>query len=118
MALWYNNLPPGKEAACYLAPVRAVPLATGKLVRPTVAVGGRTVAFPVELESGQYLEHFGLGDCKLYGPKGELVREVAAEGDAILEAGGSRLEFHCEAPAASRPRAQVTVIAHGERVTG
>ncbi len=118
LALWYNNLPPGKEAACYLAPVRAVPLATGKLVRPTVAVGGKTVTFPAELESGQYLEYFGSGDCKLYGPKGELVREVMAEGDAILEAGGNRLEFHCEAPAASRPRAQVTVIAQGERLIG
>jgi len=69
----------------------------------------------VEIESGCYLEFRSMSDCKLYGPKGELLREVAPEGDMpVLEAGDNRVEFTCDARGGVSARAYVTVISYGE----
>jgi len=32
-----------------------------------VTMGGKKLTFPIELESGQYLEFRSLTDCKVYG---------------------------------------------------
>jgi hypothetical protein len=114
VGLWYNNLPVGKNATCYLSPIKALPLVKTKLVNPTISLGNATITFPVEIESGSYLEFTSMTDCKLYGPKGELTREVTPQGQMpTLERGENEIRFRCEGPAGVNPRARVTVIGRG-----
>ena len=80
LSIWYNNLPPGKQATCHISPIKAIPLVSGKLINPTVTIGGRTITFPVEISSGSYLELNSPTDCKLFGPKGEVLAEVKPQG--------------------------------------
>jgi hypothetical protein len=115
VSLWYNHLPPGGQVACYLSPIKALPLVPGKLRHPRITVGGQTILFPVEMESGCYLEFRSRSDCKLYRPQGELLREVEPQGEVpLLEAGENRVEFHCEVASDTSSRAYVTVITQGE----
>ena len=73
------------------------------------------LTFPVEIESGCYLEFHALDDCRLYGPQGELVRTVVPTGAVPqLAAGDNTLEFRCDSPPGVRSRAYVTVITQGE----
>jgi len=114
--LWYNDVPADAEVECFLSPVKALPLVKGRISRPAITAGGRTIVFPVEIESGCYLEFNGPGDCRLYGPKRELIGEVTPEGEApVLEAGENVVTFSCErGPGADRPRANITVISSGD----
>lgn len=119
LSLWYNNLPPGDPVKCHISPIKAIPLLEATLVNPTVTIGGGTVRFPVEIRSGSYLEFRSASDCKLYGPKGELVAEVRPQGGMPdLEPGENELSFTCEGPPEGNPRARVTVISHGEPFSG
>lgn len=115
LSLWYNNLPEDQTVECYLSPIKALPLKNVKLGNPAITVGGKTIAFPVEIESGYYLEFRSMSDCKLFGPKGELLCEVKPEGALpILESGDNQVEFTCEVPGDVSARANVTVISEGE----
>ena len=115
LSLWYNNLPPNKTVTCYLSPIRALPLVKVKLRHPVVTVGDKTIVFPVEIESGCYLEFHSVSDCKLYGPQGELISEVKPQGDVpLLQAGENQVEFTCDVPADINARAYVTVISRNE----
>jgi hypothetical protein len=114
LALWFNNLPPGKQATCYLSPIRALPLVKTKLINPALRIGEREIVFPVEIESGCYLEFDGASAGKLYGPQGELLREVASQGEVpVLEPGANEVRFRCDSPAGVRARARVTIISAG-----
>jgi hypothetical protein len=114
-ALWYNNLPPGKKVTCYLSPVKALPLAKATLRNPAITVSDKTITFPVEIETGCYLEFASMDDCNLYSPKGEVMREVKPEGEApVLSAGDNQATFACEAPSGLNPRAHVTLITKGQ----
>lgn len=115
LGLWYNNLPPGKKVTCYLSPVKALPLTPTRLIRPALTIGQKTIVFPVEMESGGYLEFNSAVDCKLYGPQGQLIREVKPEGDVpTLAAGENEVRFQCGTPPNVSARANVTVISQGE----
>jgi hypothetical protein len=114
LGLWYNHLPPGRKATCYLSPITALPVVPGKLLSPSITVGGATLAFPVEIESGSYLEFQSPSDCKLYGPQGQLLREVKPEGrPPVLEPGENQVEFRAKTAGGAAPRANVTVISRG-----
>ena len=65
LGLWYTNLPPGKQVTCYLSPIKALPLVATKLINPSVRVGDVQLTFPVEIDSGYYLEFNGLGRLSL-----------------------------------------------------
>ena len=111
--LWYNHVQVGRKVACYLSPIKALPLIKHKISKPTISILGRTIVFPVEIESGCYLEFNSMNDCKLYGPKRELIQQVKPEGEIPrLSAGESEITFRCD-ESAIRPRVNVTVISHG-----
>ena len=114
-SLWYNNLPPGGSAACLVSPVKALPLRKNKIANPVLSIGGKTVRFPVEVETGCSLEFNGMDDCKLYGPDGALLREVTPEGDAPVAArGGTPVEFTADSSGELAARAWVTLATAGE----
>ena len=119
LSLWYNNLPPGRTVSCYLSPIRALPTVKAKLRKPTVTVRGRTIRFPVEIESGCRLEFRSPTDCKLYGPTGDRIADVKPEGDVpVLEPGENEIQFTCESDGAVSPRAYVSVIGEGGILRG
>jgi len=116
VSLWYNSLPAKGSACCYLSPIKALPLVKATLSNPAVTIGGETIIFPVELESGCYVEFRSMSDCKLYGPDGGVIREVEPEGEApTLSPGHNRAKFEClVTPAEVRGRAHVTVVSRGD----
>ena len=103
VGLWYNNLPPGKPATCYLSPIKAMPLVASRLVHPTVTIGAQAITFPVEIPSGHYLELIEAGNCKLYGPTGETLREITPQGTIpTLQPGENEIAFQTQTPAQSQ----------------
>lgn len=118
LGLWYNNLPIDKAVCCHLSPIKAMPLVGTRVIRPTITLSGRTIAFPVEIESGCYLEFMSKSDCKLYGPKGEFLRDVIPEGDIPeIASGDNAVAFSCGSPEGIRARATVTLITQGPPLT-
>ena len=115
LSLWCNNLPKDRTIAWYVSPIKALPLAKTRLHNPKVTIAGKTIVFPVDIESGCRLEFNSMSDCKLYGPNSELIREVKPEGDVpMLEKGGNRVKLQCEVSPSVNARAYVTVISRGE----
>jgi len=118
LSLWYNNVPPEKSVSCCLSPIKAIPLVKNKLSNPKITVGNVTITFPVEIESGYYLEFRSVTDCKLYSPKGEIVTDVTPEGGVPqLTPGANTLEFDC-GTASGNARAYVTAISLGDPLSG
>src|SRR6185436_18750904 len=114
LSLWFNNLPPGKSVTCYLGPIKALPLSRFTLRRPAVTVGAKTLLFPVELETGSYLELNSLTDCKVYGPNGEQKTEFKPEGELpALSPGENQISFRCEPIEWTNARVNVTVMSEG-----
>lgn len=110
-----NNLPVGKPVRVGLGPIKALPLESRALVNPVVTVGDTTLRFPVELNSGSYLEFNGFDDCKAYDAKGELIGPVIPGGGAPVLAAGENACALDAAPGANGPaRAKLTVISYGE----
>lgn len=114
LQFWYNNLPKGKEVKTIIGPVKALPLVETTITNPSVRIGDKTIVFPVTIRPGMYIEFFSEKDCKLYGAKGELIREIQISGEIpLLKAGDNEVEFSCETKEAVNPRVQVTVIGEG-----
>jgi hypothetical protein len=113
--LWYNNLPEGKDVECLIGPVKAIPMVEGTIDNPVIAVGDRKVVFPVKMESGMYLELKGESECRLYGPRGELIKEVKIEGDVPqLQKGENTISVSGKGADGINTRLQVTVISEGQ----
>ncbi len=117
LGLWYNNLPTGKQTTCYLSPIKAMPLVASKLINPTLTINGQAVTFPVEIPSGHYLELDEAGKCNLYGPNGELVREVAPQGTIpTMKSGENEIVFQAQTPQNLSPRTRVTLTTLGQPI--
>ncbi len=118
-ALLCNLVPKGGQVSCYLSPVKSLPVVANTLRNPTLTIGDTSVTFPVEMESGTYLEFNSLEDCKLFGPKGELLTEVRPQGAVPdLQPGENTIEFRVECAEGLNPRARVTIITKGESLDG
>ncbi len=112
--LWFSNLPKENSVECYLSPIKALPLQKVKLKNPAIRVGGRTLTFPIELESGCYLEFHSLTDCRAFDARGEVVAELNLSGQVPLFAAGSNdVEFHYDSSTSASPRVRVTLISEG-----
>jgi len=115
ISLWYNNLPPDGSVTCHLSPIRGLSVFMNKVRNPSVTIGGRTLVFPVEMESGSYIEFNSPTDCKHYSKEGGLIGDVTPQGDVPqLTAGTNEASFRCEPTGDVRPRARVTVISQGD----
>ena len=113
-SLYYNDLPPHKQVQCFLGPVKALPVVKVSLRNPTVMIGGQRIAFPVTLESGQFLEYEGPADCRWHDERGAILQRIVPQGDApTLAAGENPASFSCEEAAGYHTRVKVTVITQG-----
>jgi hypothetical protein len=117
--LWYNNLPEGKEVECLIGPVKAIPMVEGTIDNPAIMVGEKKVVFPVKMESGMYLELKNEGECRLYGSRGELIKEVKIEGEIPqLQKGENTISVSGKGADGINTRLQVTVISEGKPLAG
>ena len=115
IGLWMNNVPANVQAECSIGQVKALPMVSNTIKNPTLLINGTPVRFPVEMQSGYYLELYEHNNCKLYGPKGELVAEVTPEQDIpLLKSGMNEITFSCDETTGYSTRVVVTVISFGE----
>ncbi|MCE5346543.1 MAG: hypothetical protein LLG13_09700 [Bacteroidales bacterium] len=115
LQLWYNNLPAGKNVSCTIGPVKALPLVPATIINPSISIGTDKIIFPVKMEPGMYIELKSLTDCKLYGPRGELIKEITVEGNnPVLSKGNNEINFSCDKKGGINSRVQVTVISEGQ----
>lgn len=113
--IWYNNLPKNKSVECLIGPVKALPIIPGKVINPTITIGGKKLVFPVEMESGMYIEFTSTTDCKLYGSKGEFLKDITPQGAIpTFASGNNQVSFTATGANGITPRAQVTLIGHGK----
>jgi len=116
VSLWLNHLPAGGATTVEIGPVAALPLATGRLIRPTLQVGATTVTFAVEMETGSYLEWRG-GKAVVYGPRGEQLALADPQGTLRVEPGESEVVFQTSVEAgAVTPRARVSLGTFGSPI--
>lgn len=112
--LWFNNVPAGKTVKCQIKPIKALPLVNGKIINPAITIASKTIVFPVEIESGCYLEFNSISDCRIYGQKGELIKEITPQGEIpIIDKGDNKIEFACSTPNNVNARANVTIFSKG-----
>jgi hypothetical protein len=119
LSFWFNNLPPGQSVACQVSPIRGLSVFASKIKNPAITIGGKTLVFPVEMETGSYIEFNSLADCKLYKKDGSFIGDVKPQGEVpVLAAGGNQLEFRCDGAPGVNPRTRVTTMAQGELTGG
>jgi hypothetical protein len=117
LSIWCNDIPLGQSICCWITPVKALPHQSAKFKNPSLTLGETKIEFPVELETGQYLEFYSMDDCKQYGADGELLGEIKPTGGVPEFASGvNRIQFDCGGPVDCNPRARVTVISQGDAI--
>jgi hypothetical protein len=118
LTIWCNDLPPDEPVGCDLRAVRALPLMETTVRRPCLQIGDDRLSLPVNVASGQYVEVGDDGDCRLYGPSGELLEQTNL-GDAMptLKTGENALQLELQETAETSPRARVGVVTRGEPLT-
>jgi hypothetical protein len=115
LTIGVNNLPQNKSVQVGVGPITALPLETTKLVNPSVTIDGRTLTFPVELASGDYLEFVPADHCTVYDGRGECRGNVVPSGTIPeVENGNNTVTFACDDQTGSRLNARVTAILLGE----
>ncbi|MDD4098262.1 MAG: hypothetical protein PHC30_05795, partial [Lentisphaeria bacterium] len=113
--LWFNDVPAGKTVSCRLSPIKALPLLEQPIVNPTLTIAGQSLVFPVQLETGQYLEYHGGRTASVFTGKGVLAAKVAPAGEIpTLAPGDNAINFAC-ARTGLRPHAWVTVFTKGKK---
>lgn len=118
LSLWYNDVRPGMSVSCTISPIHALPLVKAKLENPTISSAGKRIVFPVEMESGWYLEYNSFEDCILYNGQGDPVQNVTPQGEApLLAERDNEVRFSCETHDGVIPRAYVTVMSRGNALT-
>ncbi|MFO7905589.1 MAG: LamG-like jellyroll fold domain-containing protein [Planctomycetota bacterium] len=114
MSIYLNGLAPHEEVQCTLSPIKALRTRKVVLHNPTVEVAGRRLVFPIDLESGMYVEFESMEDCRLYDERGELLQRFKPQGNVpMLTARENQVSFSCQGPKEFRPRARVTVVTLG-----
>lgn len=115
LQLWYNNIPKDRVVSCQIRPVRALTMIPVTIENPSITIGNEIIVFPVRMESGMYLEFKSVSDSKLYGPKGEFIKDVPVKGNIpMIKNGRNKISFDCKGNYNLSSRVQVTVIMEGD----
>jgi hypothetical protein len=117
LQLWYQNLPAGTDVKCLIGTIKALQMVPVTIVDPEITIGGEKLIFKVKMESGMYLEFNSLEDCRLYGTKGEFIRDVKIEGKIpLIIAGENDIFFKCEGTKGISSRVQLTIITEDKQI--
>jgi hypothetical protein len=114
LRLALNDLPRGKEVEVFLGPIRSVPHKTATISNPELRFNGRSIRFPVTLQSGHMLEYASQRGFIVCNATGDLLKEgnVVAE-PPRLESGVNSIEFKCRPAEATTVHARVTLSTAG-----
>ncbi|MCS7305425.1 MAG: hypothetical protein NZ602_10015 [Thermoguttaceae bacterium] len=113
--LYINEVPAKGSTTCLLSPIKVLPTVAVKLTNPTIELNGQRLVFPVNLQSGWYLEFYGQDEAVVFDQRGAVVQKVKPEGQTpILRSGENRLRFTCQGPEGLSHRAKITIITYGE----
>ncbi len=112
--LYYNGLPAGAQAACWIGRIEALEEQPLPLASPSLEAGGQKIAFPVSLKPDEYLEMDFSGRCRHFDPNGAVLGEVKPQGGLRLAPGDTPVRFSCTVGNATSPRAEVTLSLRGE----
>ena len=95
--LYFNGLPAGAKAACWIGRIEAIEERGLPLVSPALESGGGRIIFPVSLKPDEYLEVDWTGRARHFDPDGALLRR------SFLKAryGLHRARTACGSPARS-----------------
>lgn len=108
--IFYNNIPVGQTANCYISLVKALPVADVTLTNPAVTIGSTTITFPTTLTSGQYIEFNSMTDCKRYDQNGFLLGSITPTGtQPLLAYGNNTVTFGGTAQTGYNVRAMVSI---------
>ena len=117
LQLWYNNIPSGKEVNCVIGTIKALPMVPATIIDPEIKIGTQNLIFRVQMESGMYLEFNSAEDCRLYGPKGEFLKNVKIDGYIpVINNGENDISFRCKGTEGVSTRVQVTMITEGTSI--
>ena len=96
--LYFNGLPPGAKAACWIGRIEALEEQALPLVSPTLEAGGQKLVFPVSLQPDEYLEMDWSGGMPPLRPQ-----RRACWGKSLRKArcGSPRARIACGSPARS-----------------
>jgi hypothetical protein len=112
--LYFNALPPGAKATCWIGRIEALEEQPWPLVSPVLESGGRKLVFGVSLKPDEYLEMDWSGQTRHFGPNGEVLGQVSPQGDLRLAPGENRVRFSTTLGDAASPRAEVTLSVRGK----
>jgi hypothetical protein len=117
LQLWYQNLPAGTDVQCLIGTIKALQMVPITIIDPEITIGGEKMIFKVKMESGMYLEFNSLSDCRLYGTKGEFIRDVKIEGKIpLVKEGENDISFRCEGTKGLSSRVQLTLITEDKQI--
>jgi hypothetical protein len=141
VSLYLNSLPPGAAVDVTVSPIMALPTQPVTLKSPALTVNGQTLALPLTLASGDFVELEPDGLCTHFSDRGEPLASLllpyvvpasagpAPDGAAphphvvpasagpeqrpTLLPGPNTVAFSCVAPSNASARAEVTLNAFG-----
>ncbi|MBN2452614.1 MAG: hypothetical protein JXR77_19680 [Lentisphaeria bacterium] len=115
--LWLNGIAEDGAAEVLLSPIRALPIVPNRLRDPALTINGRTVVFPVTLESGWRVEING-NTGTVFTREGHT-RETFPLTTPLppLGPGPNTVSFACDSEH-PRPRARITLVTREPRPLG
>ncbi len=115
LTIGVNNVPVGRSVEIGLGPITAIPIKSVKIKNPSIQIGKDKLTFPVELESGDYIELLSMEDCKLYNAKGETISKIHPTGEfPVLQKGENRMVYSDDKDNMKvKHRLHITVIQYG-----
>jgi hypothetical protein len=111
--LYYNSLPAGAKATCWIGRIEALEERPLPLRSPTLEVNGKKLVFPLSLKPDEYLEMDWAGACRHFDPNGGLLAKIIPQGTVSLPSGDHRVRFSCTVGGEASPRAEVTLSVRG-----
>jgi hypothetical protein len=112
--LYFNGLPAGAKAACWIGRIEALEEKASPLVSPALETGGRKLVFPVSLQPDEYVEMDWAGQTRHFDPNGVLRGQVTPQGAIRLAPGENRVRFSSTVADADSTRAEVTLSVRGQ----
>lgn len=116
--LYFNGLPAGAKAACWIGRIEAFKERPLPLESPALETAGQRLVFPVSLKPDEYLEWDWDARCRHFDRNGAVLGEVQPRGRLRLATGDNAIRFSTTESEATSSRAEITLSLRGDPVRG
>ncbi len=83
MNIFLNEIPAKGQVDILLSAIHSLVSHKVELSNPSLQVGSQSIASPVTMQSGQYIELESVEDCVLYDERGELLQRFRPQADTF-----------------------------------